>query len=112
MSTFTWTASYGSRQNVKPAVAAAKFGDGYEQRVALGLNTMPRQWQLELTNKPNVVADALEAFLRDHAAMRSFDWQPPHGEPGRWVCREWSSTPTSPKHRTITCTFDEVFESA
>lgn len=98
------------QQHTKPKVSAVKFGDGYEQRTAIGLNTMPRTWQLEFTNKPVVVADAIEQFLRDREAVQAFDWTPPHGESGRWVCREWSATPTSPKHRSIACTFDEVFE--
>jgi len=112
MSVFTWVPSYGSRQNTKPAVSAVKFGDGYEQRVGLGINNMPRTWQLEFTNKPLPVADAIEAFLRARGAVQSFTWTPPHGEPGRWVCREWTATPTSPKHRTISCTFVEAFEPA
>lgn len=82
MNTFTWVPSYGSRETTKPTVNTVKFGDGYEQRVATGINTMPRTWELELTNKPSVVADAIVAFLRQNKAVTAFKWTPPHGEPG------------------------------
>lgn len=110
MGTFTWIASYGSALTVKPSVTAIKFGDGYEQRTAVGINSQPRHWRLEFTNKPLPVEDALEAFLSDHAALQAFDWPPPHGAAGKFVCREWSVQPTSPKYRSISCTFEEVFE--
>lgn len=119
---FTWVPSYGSRVSVKPTVNVTKFGDGYEQRVSFGINNQPRTWELTLTNKPLAVADAIVAFLRQQGAVHAFEWTPP-GEPtapsgmfeaspvpATWVCREWSVQPTSPRHRTITCTFEEVFE--
>ncbi|TVO53157.1 phage tail protein [Denitromonas halophila] len=111
MNTFTWVPSYGSALTVKPNVNATQFGDGYEVRVAIGINSQPRKWQLTLTNKPLAVADAIEAFLKAHGALTAFYWTPPHGELGKWVCREWSVQPTSPRHRSITGTFEEVFEN-
>uniref|UniRef100_A0ABX1N7C8 Uncharacterized protein n=1 Tax=Aromatoleum buckelii TaxID=200254 RepID=A0ABX1N7C8_9RHOO len=47
----------------------------------------------------------------DHNAVQSF-WTRSHDAPGRWVCREWSVQPTSPRHRALMCTFEEVFKVA
>lgn len=43
--------------------------------------------------------------------MELFDWSPPYGGAGKWVCREWSSAPTSPNTRSVSATFEEVFEA-
>lgn len=71
----------------KPNVHQTKFGDGYEHRVAIGLNSTPRQWQVSFS-RPNATADAIEAFFVARGAVQSFDWVPPHGGAGKWVCRE------------------------
>lgn len=111
MPTFAWIATYGSRQTTKPRVEVVKFGDGYESRTPIGLNSLPRSWDLTFENRPNSTADAIEDFLKDRGAVEAFNWVPPYGAAGRWVCREWSSTPTSQNTRSVTCTFEEVFEA-
>lgn len=108
---FVWIPTYGSRLTVKPSVHQLKYGDGYELRVRTGINVLPRRWDLTFENRPEAVADQIEAFLEAREGAESFDWTPSHGKPGKWVCREWSSMPTSHKHRTITATFEEVFEA-
>ena len=61
--TFAWVPSYGSAVTTKPNVAVSKFGDGYEQRVSIGLNSNPRQWQVTFASRPNATADEIEGFL-------------------------------------------------
>lgn len=108
---FTWVPSYGSAVTKKPSVTATKFGDGYEQRIAEGINTTPRKWQLSFTSKPNAVADAIDDFLNARNAREAFIWTPTHGTAGKWVCREWSVQQTGPFTRSVQATFDEVFEA-
>lgn len=111
MPTFAWIATYGSRQTTKPNVTPTKFGDGYEVRVAIGINFIARKWDLSFDNRANSTADAIEAFLRARGGVESFDWTPPYGDAGKWVCREWSSAPTSQNSRSVSCVFEEVFEA-
>lgn len=106
---FPWVPSYGSAVSTKPNVTVTKFGDGYEMRSALGLNSMPRKWNLTFS-RTTADADAIEAFFRVKGARFSFTWTPPRGEAGKWVCREWASQPTSKTTCTITATFEEIFE--
>ena len=123
---FPWIPSYGSAVTNKPNVTQTKFGDGYELRVPIGINTNPRKWQVTFANRPNETADEIGAFLDARGGVEAFDWTPPHwktanGMPtsgiippqaksGKWVCREWSEQQTGPYTRTITATFEEVFE--
>ena len=108
MSEFIWVPSYGSPVTTKPAVEVAKFGDGYQQRVAVGINNKPRKWDVTFTNRPTATADAIDAFLSEAGGVASFDWTPPHGSAGKWVCAEWKDLKTGPYTRTITGTFEEV----
>lgn len=106
--TFPWVPSYGSSATMKPNVANVKFGDGYEARAGVGLNTRRRTWELTF-NRASSTADQIEAFLEARNAVESFDWTPPHGAPGLWICREWTTTPTGPNTRTVSATFEEVY---
>nr|NDG08510.1 phage tail protein [Oxalobacteraceae bacterium] len=47
MATFTWTPSVGANLSIRPNVRRVAFGDGYEQRLAFGINTQPQVWSLE-----------------------------------------------------------------
>lgn len=106
---FPWVPSYGSAATTKPTVQKIKFGDGYEQRVATGINSTPRSWSVTFASRTNDTADALEAFFIARGAVQSFDWTPPHGAAGKWVAREWTVQQTGPFTRTVQATFDEVF---
>jgi phage-related protein len=66
---FPWVPSYGSAATTKPTVQKIKFGDGYEQRVATGINSNPRQWQVTFASRTNDTADALEAFFLARGAV-------------------------------------------
>lgn len=109
--TFIWLPNYNSAMQVVPRVLQAKFGDGYSQRAADGLNTMLRKWNLQFTNRTQADCDAIEAFLVSQGGCLSFNWTPPSGAPGLWICgipNGWTRTPQTGPLSTITCTFEEV----
>ena len=106
MSTFTATPS-SAALTVKPRQRIARFGDGYEQRVTDGINAAPRTWSLSFT-QPRSEAEAILAFF-DAQGAASFDWTPPHGAPGKFVARDWSSALIGPFAMQISVSFEEVF---
>jgi len=108
MSTFTWTVDYGANNEVKPNVLKAVFGEGYEQRTSNGINTMPRSWTLGFTKSPSDI-DAIEAFLETAAGVTSFDWTPPRGSSGKWLCEEWKRGIPNAAFDTLDAKFREVF---
>lgn len=111
MATFTYTPEFGAAVTHKPTVRAVKFGDGYEQRLAYGINTNPRVWDLRFASRSNTEADAILAFLEARGAVESFDWTPPSGSAGKWICREWSRTMDRYNLNTVQAKFEEVFEA-
>ena len=44
MATFSYTASIGASVSYSPKVRTTQFGDGYELRLAYGLNTRAEVW--------------------------------------------------------------------
>jgi phage-related protein len=108
MSTFTWSPAPGPVLSVKPRVRTAPFGDGYQQRVGDGINTQPRSWSLQFTRQTSDV-DAIDAFLSACDGVESFDWLPPSGLTGKWICADWSRSAVARQVQSITATFQEVF---
>gem|GEM_PF-2547147 len=62
MATFTWTPSVGASVALRPSVRRVAFGDGYEQRLAFGLNTRPEIWTLEFRGRTSLDAAAIDNF--------------------------------------------------
>lgn len=110
MATFTWTASFEATEASKPRVRQFQAGDGYEQRVRFGLNTNPKEWSLVFSNRTDVERDQIAAFLDARVGVESFDWTPPRGTAGKYVCSEWQVTLSNCNNNQIRATFREVFE--
>lgn len=112
MATFPSIApTYNAQKTNKPNVRTVRFGDGYEQRLTLGLNQNPKVWSLTF-EVSETDADTIETFLDARASDNApFNWQPP-GESTtyRWVCDQWSKSIPYLNRATIQATFREVFE--
>lgn len=108
MSTFTWSPETEPTENEAPRVRAAGFGDGYSQRVGDGINNSPRSWALRFTRMSADIQEII-AFLRARGGAESFDWTPPGGPSGKWICKSWSRVFHGNEVMGVTATFEEVF---
>lgn len=109
MATFTSPPDFNSSESSQPRVLEAKFGDGYSQRVGDGINIRPREWALSFTNRTTAEKDTIVNFLVARNGIESFDWTPPSGATGKFLCRSWQVTPVNATMWTIQATFTEVF---
>jgi len=64
-------------RNQAPRVRRQAFGDGYEQRLAEGINNIVDTFQVSFVNKPKLDADDLVAFLETQAGVAAFDFTYP-----------------------------------
>lgn len=110
MPTFTYTPDWGAQLSVKPRVNRSQYGDGYEQRVADGINFKPRTWALKFSVRTDAEIQPIIDFLDAQGGVQSFDWTPPVGAAGKWVCDEWTQTEDRYNQNTVQATFREVFE--
>ena len=108
MSTFTFSPTYGAAETNTPKVRKAQFGDGYQQRVGDGINRTPRLWSLSFEGTKTDI-DAIDLFLETEDGITSFDWQPPAGAAGKWICSEWTSAINQYNNWVLSANFQEVF---
>ena len=111
MATFTYVPSFSATESSKPRVRTFKAGDGYEQRVRFGLRTDPKEWDLSFDNRTNTERDLILTFLETAGGATSFDWTPPRGSAGKFVCEGWSVEMRSFNFNNIRATFRQVFEA-
>ena len=111
MAIFTIAPDYSVTMAVKPRVLVGQFGDGYQQRVADGINTRGEDWQLTFSARTPAERDQILAFLEARGAVEAFDWTSPRGTVGRFVCPEWGYVPVSAAANTVTARFVQVFEA-
>lgn len=107
--TFNYRPDYESTLSQQPLVLTAKFGDGYEQRVATGINNTPEKWSLTFTVGNPALPDAV-AFLQARRGVESFYWTNSFGVTNVYVCRGWSLS-RGPGKQALTMDFEQVFEA-
>lgn len=110
MATFSEPIDFNYQIERAPRVAVAKFGDGYEQRVADGINADLRRFRVTFNTRTTAEADAIDSFLTARAGVESFDWTPPTGAACKVVCREWSRAGIAAGIWNMSAIFDEVAE--
>tara|TARA_Y100000817_G_scaffold196288_1_gene153509 strand:+ start:528 stop:926 length:399 start_codon:yes stop_codon:yes gene_type:complete len=110
------------QRQTSPKVRIAAFGDGYQQRIADGINTLEDVFTANFTNRTKAEADDIEAFFRDKKGVSSFDFTFPDsnsssndsaGDPVttvKVVCTQWSQQFSNSGSYNITSTFQRVYE--
>ena len=105
--------TYGASQQNSPRTTTVQFGDGYQQRLLVGMakHLNPKVWRLTWKvseTDADTITEFLDARANDSA---SFDWTPLDGSFVRkWICSSWSKSIPYLNRATITATFQEVFE--
>jgi phage-related protein len=107
VATFTWVPSKEAVEASKPRKRAVSFGDGYEHRIGWGLNRDLKIWRLPFNNRTDADREAILTFLEARAGVEAFDWTPPRGTSGRYVCDDWEATLACARN-TFTLTFRQV----
>ena len=110
MSTFSYTPDNSAQVAVKPRVLTSKFGDGYEQRTGDGINIRPREWRLTFNTRSDAEIAPIVSFLESQNGIYNFDWTPPSGSAGKWVCEQWQQTVVRYGINDLSANFREVFE--
>lgn len=89
----------------------AQMGDGYEQRIADGINV--KRWEVSLVWRVLSYEDAdeLVAFFESHPKWRAFRYVLPwEGSARTWRCDQVTRSETGPRRASITADLVEVFD--
>jgi len=71
------TPDRGLKADQKPRTFIASYGDGYQQRVAAGINNIPEEWSLTWKNRSYAESNKIIKFFEDLNGTSGFDWYPP-----------------------------------
>lgn len=104
MDTFAWKPAPGASLALKPTVEVAKFGEGYEQRVGIGINSQMDKWSLKFTTN---VLD-IHSFLKSKNGEFAFLWTNPVGVTSSYVCREWKLSHIAGSIFDLSADFEQV----
>lgn len=110
MATFNFAPTLGAAVDYRTNVRSVRFGDGYEQRLAFGINTRAEVWTLEFRGCTTATATLIDDFLKAQNASQAFDWTSPGGTSGKFICRNWSRSFDEPNVETIRAQFEQVFD--
>lgn len=111
MSEFTWIPDRGFNTETTPRVLTAKFGDGYSQRVADGINSLEQTWTLSFNSRSLTEVTAIESFLVTKGGITRFTWTPPDSSTEyRVICSRWNISYETNISRNISATFERVYD--
>ena len=101
----------------KPKVHIATFGDGYEQRLADGINNLEESYQVAFVNRTKAEIDDIVAFFENKGAVTAFTYTVPDtNESGnevaiKVVCDTWNKTYDFGDYYSANATFRRVYEA-
>ena len=104
-------------RSAKPKVHLAKFGDGYEQRLANGINNLEESYSITFNNRTKEEIDDIVAFFENKGGVTAFTYTVPDtNESGnevaiKVVCSDWKKTYTFGDYYSATATFKRVYEA-
>lgn len=108
MATFNQaTPDQGASKTPRVRVRANAFGDGYEQRVGDGINSIMEDWNLSFTLRTKTVVLAIDAFLKSQAGVLAFDWVTPEGNTKKFICKEWTAAYIHDGDCSLTAKFEQ-----
>ena len=98
----------GASMTRQPRVRSVKFGDGYEQRAADGLNSDMRKYSLNFTGRSSAESTAILSFLEAQGGVTSFDYTHPGDSSRKFICRSWKATDTGYNVKSVSSEFEQV----
>jgi phage-related protein len=100
-----------------PRVHVATFGDGYEHRIADGINNLQQSFSVAFATRPKAEIDDIVAFFELKNAITAFDYtfgdtnESGNEQTIKVVCSSWNQTWAYDDYYTLTATFRRVYES-
>lgn len=77
--------SQASTSTLDQKALVTQYGDGYQQRAAVGINNQFYRWDVQVNYLSATDRATMVAFWQAHGRVVSFDWTPPNGTAGKYV---------------------------
>lgn len=105
-----------SRSN-KPNVHTISFGDGYEQRLADGINNLQQELNVNFSTRPKAEIDDLVAFFESLGGVTKFRFDIEDSNAGsstetiKCICDDWQQTWEYANFYSLSARFRRVYEA-
>ena len=100
-----------------PRVHVSTFGDGYEHRIADGINITPQMFQVSFANRPKAEIDDIVDFFETKGAVSSFSFVVSDTNSGsnertvKVICSQWTQNWSYDNFYNLSATFRRIYES-
>lgn len=100
-----------------PKVLLATFGDGYEQRVADGINSIKENYSLQFRNRTKAFVDDVITFLDGKKGVSKFSFTIPDTNSGgnektvQVVCDSYTTNYEYDEYYTLSVNLRRVYEA-
>jgi len=107
----------GLKSTNKPKVLLSTFGDGYEHRIADGINNVPEVFAVSFNTRPKAEIDDIVEFFETKGAVTAFSYVLSDTNSGssektvKVICQQWNQVWTYDNFYSCTATFRRVYES-
>jgi len=107
----------GFTRGNKPKVHVMSFGDGYEQRLADGINNLEQELSVSFSTRPKAEIDDLIAFFESLGGVTKFRFDIEDSNAGsstetiKCVCSDWQQTWAYDNFYSLTAKFRRVYEA-
>ena len=107
----------GFTRGSKPKVHVMSFGDGYEQRLADGINNLEQELSVSFSTRPKAEIDDLVAFFESLGGVSKFRFDIEDSNAGsstetiKCVCDDWQQTWAYDNFYSLTAKFRRVYEA-
>ncbi|ROL76560.1 hypothetical protein BLX41_14510 [Pseudomonas protegens] len=106
---FTWSPRVGSSGDDQSAVLESKYGNGYSQRLSVGINNIAGTYAVSFTGSEEYIKPIKEFFIR-HKGANHFLWTPPLEPEGAYITTGgWQLQTHGKRKYTLSTTFQQVF---
>jgi phage-related protein len=105
-----------TRKNT-PTIFRTQFGDGYEQRLANGINNLKQEFSISFATRTKADIDDIVDFFELKGGVTPFNYTyEDSNESGgektvKVVCDEWQQTWEYAEYYSLSCTFRRVYEA-
>lgn len=103
--------SQSSTNETDQHIIVSRYGDGYEQRAAMGVNSMATRWTISTNYMNKDTRDTFKAWYNSVGRVKSFTWTPPQEDtPMKFVFDTGLNEGSNANYFTFSFTLRQVFE--
>jgi len=104
----------GFNRTSTPKIQSVTFGDGYEQRIADGINNLKQTMSVNFATRPKAEIDDIVAFFESLGGVTKFRMtidDSNGAETIKVVCKSWQQTWAFDNFYSLSATFERVYEA-